>query len=464
MTHLLPFKISTVVLLLAGIGLAGSCNKKDFLDKKPNTNLVIPSTLEDFQALLDYDAVMRETPALGELSADNYYLPYFFWLTVDTKEQNAYSWAVDTYAGQGGVDDWNLPYKQVFYANTVMEGLAKLALDTGNELNWKVLQGSALFIRAYAFYNIAQIFAPIYDKMTAAADPGIPLRLSSDVSAVSFRSSLKQTYDQILSDLQQAIALLPSEIPYSYRNRPSKPAAMALLARIYLSMREYGHAGAYADSSLQLYNTLIDYNTVSNTLVPFERLNAETMYQSRLLSSTQVLIGIVVSNCVVDSNLFRSYAAGDLRRSVFYTINSSGQPNAKGSYNNSLYPFTGLATDEMYLVRAECYARAGNIAGALNDLNTLLKYRWQSGSFALLTAFSAAEALHIVLTERRKELPFRGLRWSDLRRLNKEGAGITLMRRLNDSLYKLAPNDLRYVLPIPPDVISMTGMTQNKRQ
>src|ERR1700738_3222198 len=122
MTRLLPFKTSKVLLLLAGIGLAGSCNKNDFLDKKPNTNLVIPSTLEDFQALLDYDAVMRETPALGELSADNYYLPYFFWLTVDTKEQNAYSWAADTYAGQGVVEDWNLPYKQGFFSHIILEG------------------------------------------------------------------------------------------------------------------------------------------------------------------------------------------------------------------------------------------------------------------------------------------------------------------------------------------------------
>jgi len=74
-----------------------------------------------------------------------------------------------------------------------------------------------------------------------------------------------------------------------------------------------------------------------------------------------------------------------------------------------------------------------------------------------------AEALDTILVERRKELAFRGLRWSDLRRLNKEGWGIMLNRNLNGVPYTLPPNSELYTLPIPPDVIQLSGIMQNPR-
>ncbi len=140
------------------------------------------------------------------------------------------------------VDDWNLPYQQVFYANLVLEGLPGVSTDSISGPHWNDLKGSACFIRAYAFYNLAQVFAAAYNGASAASDPGIPLRLSSDVNAVSTRASVKSTYDQILSDLRQASSLLPSMIPFTNLNRPSKPAALAMLARVYLSMGAYQQA------------------------------------------------------------------------------------------------------------------------------------------------------------------------------------------------------------------------------
>ena len=69
----------------------------------------------------------------------------------------------------------------------------------------------------------------------------------------------------------------------------------------------------------------------------------------------------------------------------------------------------------------------------------------------------------LILLERRKELLMRGLRWMDLKRLNMEGAAITLTRTVNGQVYTLPPNDLRYALPIPEDVIAISGMQQNPR-
>jgi hypothetical protein len=465
MAHYPFFSRNTVLLLLTGMGMLLSCSKSSFLDKKPNTDFVIPTTLSDFQALLDNDAVMGQTPVLGELSADNFYLLDTFWQNLDSKDRNTYIWAPDIFNGLGQQDDWNLPYQQVFYANVVLDGLSKVIADSTNVQDWRTLKGAAFFLRAYAFYNLAQVFAPVYDSLSAPTDLGIPLRLSPDISTASVRSTLQQTYQRILDDLDTAKNLLPSVVPFNNRNRPSKPAAFAMLARVYLSMRAYEPAGKYADSCLQLYSTLTDYNTLSTSAnFPFTINEPEVIYQSSFLTSTdQVLVGIAAPRCVVDSVLYSSYIPADLRKKIFYHLNNSGYPNLIGSYSGRVFPFSGLATDEAYLVRAECRARAGDKTGALSDLDTLLTTRWKTGSFSPFRANSAAEALDTILAERRKELAFRGLRWTDLRRLDKAGANNTLTRILFGQTYLLPPGSRLYTLPIPPDVIALSGILQNPR-
>src|SRR5882757_4864745 len=248
------------VMLLAGMVIGQGCRKSGYLDAKPSTQLFVPTTLDDFQAMLDKDNVMNETPVLGELASDNYYLTNTLWLGLTTKEHNAYIWAADTYQGQGSVVDWNEPYQQVFNANVVLDAIDKVPVTAANEQQWNALKGAAYFMRGYAFYNLAQVFAPVYDSATAATDLGIPLRLTPGVDAPSVRASVKETYEQVISDITNANALLPAAIVAANRNRPCQPAAMALLARVSLSMRAYTKAGAYADSCLRRYNTLIDFS------------------------------------------------------------------------------------------------------------------------------------------------------------------------------------------------------------
>lgn len=450
-------------LLLAAMAFCGC--KKEFLNTLPSTTIVVPKTLTDYQQTLDNTTVTPWTPVLGEVSADNLYLTSSFWQSIDTRERNAYNWAPDIYEGQGQVDDWDQPYDQVYYANIVLEGLANIPVTTLNGQQWQSEQGSALFIRAYAFWNLAQLFAPVYDSNAASTDLGIPLKLHSNVTAPSVRASVADTYSQLITDLQAARTLLPVTIPTQNLNRPSQPAALAMLARVYLSMRAYDLAGRYADSALQLYDSLIDYNTVNGALLyPFTKLNAEVIYQSNIVKSTQCLAAIVYTNTIIDSTLYRSYTTSDLRRVLFYQLNASSLPNMRGGYAGIVLPFTGLATDELYLIRAECEARAGNTTSALTDLNSLLKHRYATGTFTPVTAATPTQALDTILAERRKELPFRGLRWTDLRRLNKEGKNITLTRVLNGATYQLQPNSILYTLPIPPDVLSYNPtMKQNPR-
>lgn len=441
------------------------CNKQELLDARSRTSLVIPGTLKDFQAILDNYSTMNVTPYMGELSADNYFMTTVYWQGRSILEQNAYTWQPEIFAGNINVKDWNEPYTQVLYANTVLEGLDKL--DDGG-VPARQVRGQALFFRAFAFHNLALVFAPAYDAATAATDMGIPLRMSADLNEKVQRASVKDTYEAIISDLVQAAPLLAGVDVSNYRNRPSQRGAYALLARVYLSMQEYTKAGLYADSALQLDATLTNYNTVSLSsayYLPFTRLNTETIFQSTMSGFAAVFVQFAGINngLSIDTTLFRSYHVNDLRRAIFFYQQSNGAINVNGSYAGVGNSFTGLATDELFLIRAESHARAGRVTEAMKDLNTLLRSRYKTNTYTDLTASSASDALTKVLTERRKEMPLRGVRWSDLKRLNKEGANITLTHVINNQTYTLSPNSPLYAMQLPPDAVELGGLVQNKR-
>jgi len=157
------------------------------------------------------------------------------------------------------------------------------------------------------------------------------------------------------------------------------------------------------------------------------------------------------------------FEQNDLRKTVLFNVASNGDKKFKGNYGNSLGGLMGPATDELYLIAAESYARLDQINSAMNYLNTLLVTRWKAGMYVPKVASNKQNALEIILLERRKELIGRGLRWSDLKRFNRDGAEITLTRTVNDENFTLPPNDLRYAIEIPEEVIKLSGMQQNPK-
>ncbi|MBO9635963.1 MAG: RagB/SusD family nutrient uptake outer membrane protein, partial [Chitinophagaceae bacterium] len=305
-------------------------------------------------------------------------------------------------------------------------------------------------------------FSDVYDGSNGST-LGIPIRLSPQIDQPSKRATLKETYDQIINDLSEASTLLQDSFSHQYRNRPSKSAAFAAMARVYLAISSFDKAIQAADSCLKYYNKLIDYNIIDlSAFFQFKSTNDETLYQARLLSTSQVVIGVSSPGCIIDSTLYRSYQSNDLRKTIFFKLNG-GLPNIKGTYTGTILTFGGLAVDEVMLIRAECLARNNKLQEAMSVLNTLLRNRWVRGTYIDRIALTRDAALKIILEERKKELVFRGTRWADLKRLNKEGANIQLKRVIKGTTYTLDPGDPRYILPIPPDVILLGGIPQNPR-
>jgi len=454
------------VLCLAILVVLSSGCKKDFLDAKPSSAILEPTTLDDFQGLLENISAFN-SPTLPTMSADEYdFTSYATYQSTQTAtERNAYTWAKDIYAGAANVPDWDLPYTAIFYANNVLAGLDKIK-NTENDISrFNYLKGWALFDRAFAYYELVDNFSPVYDANTAGTDMGVPIKLNPSVDNIEPRSSVQATYNQILSDLSQAIPLLVTNIPPNNREQPSKVAGHALLARIYLTMRKYDQAEVQADSTLQLYSTLIDYNTVSLTAtIPFTRTNDELIFYKYATNygSAETFLNPYIN---IRSSLLNLYNSNDLRLSLYFVQKSTGAVVSKRQYDGAttLYPFTGLATDETYLIKAECAARRNDISTALTYLNSLLIKRYVTNSFTALTATDQTDALNKILLERQKELVWRNSRWDDIKRLNKEGANITLTRILNGQTYTLPPNDPRYVFPIPDNEIQLSGIPQNIR-
>jgi hypothetical protein len=446
-------------LTLMVFGLS-SC-KKDFLDKKPSKGLLVPTTLTDFDALLDNTQVFNIGGELNEIASDDLYITTEGWSSFSTpQEQNAYIFADDVYKGQTFISEWDTPYQQVFYSNVVLDGLARLNSKV-NSSDYNRIKGAALFHRAFAFFNVAQLFAKPYNPQTSGSDLGIPLRLTADVNQKSVRSNLEDTYQRIITDLKAAVDLLP--ITPKFKTRPGGTAALAMLARVYLTMGDYVNAGRNADSCLTGYNKLYDYNTLdSSSYSPFPQVlpdnGDEIIFYTRLTGYSYEYNSL----CFITRDLYGSYGVNDLRRGLFFVSNGSGDHNYKGTYEGNYYFFGGIATDEVYLIRAECYARNGKTTLAMSDLNALLFTRAKSGSYTPLTATGSDDALKIILKERRKELVARGLRWIDLRRLNADPRfQVVVKHDINGHAYQLEPNGKHYVFPIPDYEIKTSDIQQN---
>ena len=445
-------------MILVSLVLAASSCKKDWLDAKSDISLIVPTTLSDMRLLLnDEDTFVNTYTSLLEVSSDNYNISATDFPAQYYVERNAFTWQKDIYGSETAEYQWDSSYKQVFTANIILEGLDKIPVSAANQAEWNDIKGGALFHRAFAFYNLLQAYAPQYNAKTAAIDLGIPIRTKSDITIKTTRATVAESYNRVISDLTEALTLL--KIVPTYKSDGSKPAAEGLLARLYLQTGDYDKAYDHANAALTNYTTLMDYNTLNPAASrPFARFNSETIFFS--LSSPS---GFYTSG-FIDPVLYGSYADNDLRKSLYFKSKGDGTYIVKGNYTASSTSFCGIATDELYLIRAECSARKGNTADALNDLNTLMVTRFKTGTFVPFTAAHANDALAIILAERRKELVNRTLRWHDLRRLNTESHfALTLTRTVGSQTYTLPPNDPRYVFPIPGYVITLSGIPQNLR-
>jgi hypothetical protein len=444
--------------------LFSSCKKQDdFLNAKPQQSLSTITNVQDVYKLLNNQDMFNHfaSPSWGETFTDDFYITSDSWIgNLVPEEQQAFIFAKEIFTVSSLDNSWNNAYTQIYDANTILDALPKI---TGEQSDKNQVRGSALFFRSLAFYELLQTYSMPYDSVTSKDQLGIPLRLTSNLNDKSVRSSLQNCYDQIINDLKNASILLPNTSQFI--TLPNKLSCNALLARIYLATGNYNQAYSASNTVLSNKNTLFDFNNLmpsassltNNTQYP---LNEDIFH--RTLGPASSLSN---STAIIDSVLYNSYDSNDLRKTAyFFVYNNSYRYKGSYEFKSRGQLFSGLAIDEIYLIRAECNARLGHISEAMTDLNALLVNRYKKGTFQSRTASNIDDAVRQILLERRKELCFRGIRWDDMRRLNKTSQyAVTIKRIINGNTYILSPNDPKYAMEIPLNEIQLSGIQQNLR-
>ena len=125
---------------------------------------------------------------------------------------------------------------------------------------------------------------------------------------------------------------------------------------------------------------------------------------------------------------------------------------------------TGTSVQEMKLIAAEGAARSNDLTTALQYLDDVRKNRFATASYVPYQSTSQPDVLAEILSERYHELCFNGLRWFDMRRLDKENRmeTVTRLNAQGGVVATLPPHSTKYTLQIPYQVMSFNpGMQQN---
>lgn len=463
------FKIILRAYIIVILGLTG-CGK-EFLDIKRNANQVVPHTVRDYLALMNNSStILRSSNAYAFFGSDEYYVEPNALASLSKSSPHSrqvYIWGDDTYLDETQNADWNFGYSAVMTCNLALD--VEKILPNAEELDdWNRTRLAARYHRAWSFYQLAQLFCPVFDENTVEQELGLPLRLDYDLAVKYQRATLKETYDQILKDLHEA-----EEIPVLKDDNiflPGPLAVKALLARIYLQMGRYDLALQYADKVLKEKNELLDFNRLSGTVVneggsylpPYGRENPEVILYMN--GGPGNLVGSTRFNAAPE--FLDTFETGDLRGKIYFFKRANGTKMFVGSYSGrgGANLFSGPAVDEMLLIRAECLARDKMVSDALQDINRLRSKRYEPVHFKEIKDSEVNDVVELVLKERKKELYMRGLRWEDARRLNREGVySVTFSRELEGEVFQLKPGSKKWAWPLPPNEISRSGLVQNSR-
>jgi len=459
-------------LYIISIMALSGCDK--FLDIKPKDKF-IPTTVTDYENMLNSGTMVNYGDMYWDLQTDDAFLP-------EGEPGNLYSarqvfarliYKFNTSPYDQGNNDytWSEGYKRIFYCNSVINNI--MDATEGSDASRRSIRAEAYLGRAMEHLLLVNTYAQHYDGATAATTPGVPIALIADISAKFTRNSVQEVYQQVLSDLNTAVADLP------LKNRPTKFRATkaggyAALARTYLFMGDYANAKKNADLALGLQSELKDMNTyqiiapgpfpnvpgapVGWTNIPDAQLNTETIVARHFLRP----MGLGQYVCA-SPELTALFTNDDKRWTLYY---ADGWPPAppfnymnrygvkiflRGDYYNNF-----LGVPEMYLVRAECLAREGKQADALADINKLRLHRITPAAYKAFTpadfGSDAERVLRFVLDERRRELAFTGIRVIDLKRLNKEPRfAKTIKHTAEGTVYELLPNSKEYLRQLWPN-------------
>lgn len=434
------------------------CEK--YVDMKTQGRLT-PGSIENYRYLLNNTAVYEVAPTISDIASDDLEIEdgsvQQMALNSDFNRYyyNSYQWADVIYPIEGLYykdDNWGQLYTTVTYANTVIGEV--LDADDGTEAEKNELIAEAKVHRAAAYLMLVNTYAKPYVQATAATDLGVPLVLEQTTEQSLARASVETVYQQILTDLREALAFLPDQ--QAFTSLPTKASAYGLLARTFLCMNDYQAADTVADQALALRNEVIDLialDTITTATYPIRVNNPEILLSKMPVMGIMAYTGTAFR---MSRDLLSVLDSTDQRYNLFTVPGSIISP--MNDYNGRYFYLdralgegrnVGPTVPEMMLIKAEVAVRNGDVNGGMNWLNQLREKRVLPAYYREEIAVTADEALVKVINERRREFMFRMLRWWDMRRLKDDPLfRRTYQRTFGGKTSTLAPNSNRYVFPI----------------
>ncbi|TRZ42240.1 RagB/SusD family nutrient uptake outer membrane protein [Robertkochia solimangrovi] len=448
--HYIVFTISFGLLLT-------SCD--DYLDVEPK-GVQLLQTVEDYDQWLNSTDLQTSLPNELNTLADNMDMADY------TNPPSYDAERIYTWQSQFSEDPqatpviWSDLYQNIYYFNTVLNGIDAASGGTDQERN--SLRAEALLGRAFEYLYLVNLYGKVYDVSTAAQDLAVPFVTSNDLQdEVPERSSVQEIYDHIIGDIEEALSDLPADNSEN-RFRGSVAAAYGVLARTYFFMKDYERAAENATLALNSgTNSLVDFSLMSGGSEMPHLRNRESALYARLNTTPYFTI-------VPDITFIQSFDRQDLRLQYYYSIWDESDFESRGAITYWAYAYPpstqnlvefnwGPTVAEMHLILAEAATRSNDLTTALEELDLLRSKRFMPEDYTKYDPESPVqeEVLQKILEERNFEFSFSGMRWFDMRRLASEGLMPTVYRYdvAGNIAATLESDSNKYTLQIPLQVM-----------
>ena len=415
---------------------------------------------------------------------------------------------------------WRGWYRVVARANDVLENapiyLAEQNPTADEEEQIHLIEGQAHFLRAVSYFHIVRLWgeASFADDSARLA---VPLHLkvaSTTADLLKPRSSVGQVYNQIIADLKAAEELLPETWTQDNIARPSKYAAKAYLAQVYMFMSDYDKARPYFEEVINsgMYD-LVDFEEYDDIFQGKSEFSREIIFELNYAVDLQQNIwenglgsGIALvlappgrgwSNCTPHGvNIFRfgddprfkicfyaptdsaATAEGDMEPCGESEFNYTGHSFRKyvpqdysvySTNRNSGINFVMLRLSDMYLMYAECLNYRGQDATALEYTNKVRRRAYGldpnvSAPGVDFAGIGGTQLQDSIREERFRELFAEGERWYDIVRWKIVQEEVVKYNefRVTQGEIIFHPKDYYYPIPLQeidnnPNMVPSTG-------
>lgn len=421
---------------------------------------------ESYHSDFGYPSIMLMTDSRGmDMVAEDIGYNWFTQPLTYEDLNNTY-WATALY--------WRVCYKQLYTVNS----LAKMIDPETEDPSLQFYLAQAYAIRAFDYFYLAQMYQQTYvgneDK------PCVPLITEANMDAAGSegcpRATVAEVYTQIMTDLDNAIALLEkTSMTRADRRYVNAAVAYGLRARVNMVMNNWAAAASDAQNAISLTDA-IPYSIAEISKPAMSDINEPAWMWGILVAETDRAVTSGICNWPshmgslnygyasvgawrqVNKLLYNAIPATDARKGWFLdengaSANLSAEQQAYvteagcypytqvkfAPYLDEIYTSTNandiplMRVEEMYLILAEAQAMAGEpTTGAATLQNFVATYRDPS---YVCNATTSDAVQNAVWMQRRIELWGEGFSYFDLMRLKKgvdrRGAGFQAMYVFN---------------------------------